>query len=410
MPLLIRLAVRNLWRNRRRTILTFGAVALGIVYLILVDSLLRGLTQSSIDNLLDFESGDLQIHAPGYFDEREDLPLEPALPVDRLINEVRAVAGVRAAAPRLVAPARLHAGWEEFPVVLVGIEPELDSGTLRIMDYVEGRAPENGAAEAMIGASLAELLEIGTGDWVVLTTRTRDGAIQALDVRVTGLVRTPNPNVNRNHVYLPLNTLGESLAVPGEATVIVVRAGAGESLKELARRVGEHLAAAGTAADVYTWEQSNAELVALIRTETVSDGLVIAIILAISLVGIANTTLLSALERRREIGTMKALGMREGEIVGLFLLEAVATGLLAVGTGFAVGAAANAYLVAVGMDISAFFGDLDVGYPVTGVVYGVWHPQTFVLAGAAGLVTCALAAYLPARRAARQDAAATLRP
>lgn len=75
MGLLTKLAFRNLWRNRRRTILTFSALAFGIACLILVDSLARGLTGMSERNLIHFQTGEIQIHAPGYFAERDTLPL-----------------------------------------------------------------------------------------------------------------------------------------------------------------------------------------------------------------------------------------------------------------------------------------------------------------------------------------------
>src|SRR5690606_4034501 len=107
-PLLVRLAFRNLWRNRRRTVATFGALSVGIALLIFMESLSSGFGAVGFRNLVDFETGHVQVHAPGYFDDRENLPLKPSLAAAPVLEAVRAAQGVEAATPRVQSAARLH--------------------------------------------------------------------------------------------------------------------------------------------------------------------------------------------------------------------------------------------------------------------------------------------------------------
>src|SRR5690606_31501637 len=134
---LMKLAARNLWRNRRRTAVTFSALALGIAVLIFVDSFASGFYGVGLRNVIELQSGEIQVFAPGYFAERDNLPLSPLLPGEAALQAALAAPGVRAAAPRVMVNARLHVGWEEFPVRLIGADPALDGEVFDLAPYLE---------------------------------------------------------------------------------------------------------------------------------------------------------------------------------------------------------------------------------------------------------------------------------
>lgn len=409
MRFLAKLALRNLWRNRRRTVLTFSALAFGIACLIFVDSLMRGLTGMSERNLITLQTGEIQVHASGYFDERDTLPLDITLAKEPALDALLGAPGVWAAAPRVVTAARLNVGWEEFPVMAIGIDPILDRHALDLVQHVEGRLPQHGEFEAVVGSGLADLLDIGIGDYITLIARTRSGAIEALDFTVAGRLSTPNPMVNHNHVYLPLDVVDQAFGMNGGVTEIIVRTRPGLSLDAAAAEVRTALTEAAVEAEVFTWRQSEADFVALSQTSSAADMMLIGVILMIALVGVTNTILLGTLERTREIGTMKAMGMREGELIRLFLLEATGIAVLAVAVGWLLGTLVNWYMVAEGIDLDAIVGDVDLGFPIDAVIYGVWNPSMYLWVAVIALITCWLAAYLPARRAARLDPATAMR-
>ena len=119
-----------------------------------------------------------------------------------------AAPGVWAAAPRVVTAARLNVGWEEFPVMAIGIDPILDRHALDLVQHVEGRLPQHGEFEAVVGSGLADLLDIGIGDYITLIARTRSGAIEALDFTVAAA--SPPQSHGQPQPCLPSSRRGRS--------------------------------------------------------------------------------------------------------------------------------------------------------------------------------------------------------
>lgn len=409
MRYLFKLAARNLWRQKRRTFLTFLAIAVGLVALIEVDSIMTGLDRDSIENLINLETGDVRIHASGYFNERDRLPIDRAFEAEPVLEALQGVEGIKAATPRVVFGARLNTGWEEIPIVAVGIDPERDPHVFTLSEYVEGRLPAPGTGEAALGHDLARVLGLGPGDSFTLVTRTREEAFQALDLTVVGLLRSPHPQVNRNQVYLPLDTAAQGLALDGLATEVALRLDEGVRAEAAAETAGAALAGTGMKVEVLTWRDAAREFMAMTQTKQGFNAIFILMILLIAVVGVVNTILLGAMERVHEIGMMKAMGMTAREIVLLFMLEATGIGVLGSLTGCLLGVAGNFYLVNHGLDYTRAFTEVDLGYPIAGVIRGAWNWQMIVGVFFLGIAVCLVASYLPARRVAAQDPVISLR-
>jgi len=139
--------------------------------------------------------------------------------------------------------------------------------------------------------------------------------------------------------------------------------------------------------------------------------ILLGLVVIISVIGVVNSILLSTLERVREIGMLKAMGMDEGDITIVFMMEGGGLGLLGCAWGAVAAIAGNAYFVNVGLSLRAFLGDmdLDIGYPIVDRMYGVWNWTTMIWAIAVGLAVALAASYFPARRAARLDPVESLR-
>ncbi|MBC7082815.1 MAG: ABC transporter permease [Firmicutes bacterium] len=409
MGYLLKLAARNLWRQKRRTALTFLAIAVGLAALIEVDCIMAGVDRDAIDNLINLETGDVRIHAQGYSAERESLPIDRTLDPDAVLTVLKDVEKIRAATPRLMFGARLNTGWEEIPVMGVGIDPERDGQVFTLAEYVDGRWPARGAAEALLGYDLARVLELAPGDTFTLVTRTRDGAFQAIDLTVAGLIRSPHPQVNSGQVYLPLDVASQALALGGAATEVVLKTQDGARVEDVSRNVRAALEDAGISGEVLTWRDAASDFLAISQSKQGFSALLIFMILVIAVVGVVNTILLGAMERVREIGMMKAMGMTTREIVLLFMLEATGIGVLGSVTGCLIGIAGNAYLVSHGIDILESYKGLDIGYPIAGVIRGAWNWPMIAEAFLLGIVVSWVASYIPARRVAAQDPIASLR-
>ncbi len=409
MGYLLKLAARNLWRQKRRTALTFLAIAVGLAALIEVDCIMAGVDRDAIDNLINLETGDVRIHAQGYSAERESLPIDRTLDPDAVLTVLKDVEKIRAATPRLMFGARLNTGWEEIPVMGVGIDPERDGQVFTLAEYVDGRWPARGAAEALLGYDLARVLELAPGDTFTLVTRTRDGAFQAIDLTVAGLIRSPHPQVNSGQVYLPLDVASQALALGGAATEVVLKTQDGARVEDVSRNVRAALEDAGISGEVLTWRDAASDFLAISQSKQGFSALLIFMILVIAVVGVVNTILLGAMERVREIGMMKAMGMTTREIVLLFMLEATGIGVLGSITGCLIGIAGNAYLVSHGINILESYKGLDIGYPIAGVIRGAWNWRMIAEAFLLGIVVSWVASYIPARRVAAQDPIVSLR-
>ncbi len=404
------LTIRNLMRHKRRTLLTSAAIAVGILYFIAFDSIMTGADRDAIRNLIDLETGHLQIVSTKH-EEKPSPILEDLLPDGAgLAARLASVRQVEAVAPRLLLPVSVIGGLDELPAVAVGVDPAADPKVFTIQDYLEaGRWLRPGEHGLVVGKRLAELLDISLGDLVTLRMRTRTQTLQALDLEVVGLIVSPHPGVNQGQIFLPLDVAQEATGAGGGVTAAVARLGEDADAEAVAASV-RALDLGPAPVKVETWQQMTSFL-AVSGTKRNFGSVLLFLIFLISVIGIVNSILLSTLERVHEIGLLKALGMTEGQIVRVFILEGLGLGFLGGLTGVALAALLNLYLVTAGFDISFMIGDsgMDIGYPIAERFYGAWNWGVSALAFLFSLFAALLASFFPARRAARLDAVEALR-
>lgn len=406
---LIKLAAKNLMRQKRRTILTFLALSLGITCYITLDALLVGLDQMSINNVVSLESGHIQIFPEPYLEERKDLTLDYTYNYRLLEEQIAAIPNVEALTPRLTFFAQLNNGIDELPVTAIGIDLETDDRVFDLTDHLEGEMPRPGQFEAVIGARLADLMELGIGDYFTLMTKTKSEAYQAIDLMITGLVNTPHPEINSGTVYLPIDIAGEALGIPSEATTLVVKTSSLDQVPQVVDAINKVLPP-NTNLRAYSWETIEAEFLTISESERKFDSVFLLMIFVVGAIGVVNTVLLSSIERVKEIGMMKAMGMKESQIILEFALEALGIGLLGGLVGLIGGILSTSYFVNVGIDFAMFFGeDMYIGYPVSGTIRAAWNISGIVLSTAFAIGVCILASYLPARAAAANDPIKSLR-
>jgi putative ABC transport system permease protein len=409
---------KNIWRRRRRTILTAAAIAIGVMYFVMFDSLLTGADRDAQINTIDFETGHLWVGASEEGDPTLARPtLENTIPSGRAVAEAIAeLAGVAGAAPRLVFAASLVAGLDELPISGVGVDPDADPHVFRVSQCVaSGRWLEAGELGVVLGKRIADLLQLEPGDMVTVRTHTAQTAFDAVDLLVVGTVETPHPLVNQSQAFMPLDVAQAAVGAPGSATSIHVRAQSaapspsGRELSGLTESMSM-LTTSNPGWHIHTWHDA-ASFLTIGSTKRVFGMVLLGLVVIISVIGVVNSILLSTLERVREIGMLRAMGMDEGDITVVFMMEGGGLGLLGCALGTVSAIAGNAYFVNVGLSLRAFLGDmdLDIGYPIVDRMYGVWNWTTMIWAIAVGLAVALAASYFPARRAARLDPVESLR-
>lgn len=412
---LTKLAFKNLSRHKRRTILTAIVLALAIMVYLVSDSLLVGLRDMSFENIIELETGHLQVVNSKYWDEKEELPLENLITYDQSLKEdIRHTSGFEALSPQLNFSATLNNGIDELPVMGKGVIPADEKDVFSIDEqFVEGEFFKPGEYKAVIGAKLAQLMDLVLGDYITLLTRTKEGTFNTIDAEISGLVHTANPMFNEGVVYVPLDIAQQALNLDGKVSQIPIRLEGREKTKEavadLNGRLGKDDRGNKANLHAYSWRQSAEVVIAMSDAQNVENQMVLGIILIIAAVGIVNTVILSALERMEETGMMKALGLKEWEIVYVFALEAAGIGLLGGLMGCLAGGIGVGLLHTYGFDIFALGGAMSenlgssFGIPVIDKIYGGVNPGAFIFVFSFGVIVSFLVSLLPARWASRKD-------
>ncbi len=404
----LKFTAKNLFRRKRRTVLTALAIAVGIMYFIIFDSMLSGADRDAINNLINFETGHLEISSISS-DMRPEL--DELIPDGkRLAGEIKKIPEVEAATSRLVFPASVIAGFEELPVLGIGTDLETDEKVFLVSEHVtDGRWLIPGEEGVVVGKRIADLLELELGDVITIRTQTVGMVFQALDLSVVGIVSTPHPGVNQTHVYLPLDVAQEALGAGQGATTIILRTESEQAIGAVSDFI-QNLDTWNPSWTLKPWYEATSFL-AIGTGKRAFGGVLMGLVLIIATIGVVNSILLSTLERVREIGLLKAMGMKEKEIVGLFVFEGCGLGLLGGILGAAMATAINIYLINTGLSLKMFIGEanMDIGYPIADRMFGVWNWPTVFWAILFGLLVSLLASYFPARRAAYLDSVESLR-
>jgi putative ABC transport system permease protein len=327
---LIRIALRNVLRNRRRTLITFSAILLSIIATVSLRGLANGMVTAMQSAVVMGQTGALQVHRAGYRKSTGGSSLDLDLPSDSaFLDRIRRVPGVRAVSARIAFGGMVNANDTTSPALFSALDPV---GELRVCPQrdriaTEGRAFIDGEREAaVLTPELVRTLGLHLGQKAALLTNDKEGSLTAVDLPVIGVYGQPGlPLPEKKLGFVPLALAQEILHMPGRATELIV---AVDDLAAVNRVKAAIAVVVGPDYEVSTWS----ELVPFVKDGVASwrfmSNLFTSIFMVVALLGIVNTMLMSVLERTREIGTMMALGVRRRSILVLFLLEAAVLGCM----------------------------------------------------------------------------------
>ncbi len=410
MKFLLQLAAKNLMRYKRRTAITAVAIAFGLMMYVFVDSLLLGAELESMRNLRWYETASLRVYDTAYWEDRYFLPLDASIEKAQEILDLLKAEGI-AATERTLFAADMILYQEDFgedgnlSVQVTAINPDTDFEVYRFADtLIEGRFLEHGEMDGIVlGSWFAEDIGAKVGYWVTLVTRGKGGFYEAFDMEVVGIINCPNPNVNRSLVMMDIQAADTYLAMDGSVSSIDILLPEKSDLNAIAKTLQPKLQAIDANLAVYTWEDLARDYLAILEAKQGGTGMILFLVFIIAAVGVSNTMLMAMYERMRELGMMRALGMRDRDILLAFLFEAGGIGLLGSVVGILLGCLANLYLVNVGFDFGFMLRDMDIGFRIQNVMRGAWSMPTLIKAFASGIVLSMLVALFPIRRALKLD-------
>ena len=410
MKFLILLALKNLTRHKRRTLITAVAIAIGILMFIYADSLLKGADQESIRNLKWYETSSVRITNKDYWDNRFQLPLDINIPDSRELIAVLDKEGITAVG-RTVFSADMIINKQDFGEdgnLAVSVTAVDAIGDFEVFHYqdtlVKGRFLEPGEDAVLLGSWLAEDIGADVGYFITLVTRGNGGFYEAMDLEVAGIVNCPNPYVNRVLVMMPQDIVDEYLYMEGAVTEIDIKLLDSYSNEEVEKTVKQ---IEGLLIDydlsVMSWMELAADYLAGMEMERAGTGLILFLIFIIAAVGISNTMLMSIFERTRELGMMRSMGMSDRNISITFMIEAAGIGLIGSLIGIILSIPLVYHLIHVGLDYGFFMRDMDMMYRIQSIFRGAWNFETMAVSLLAGTLISTFVAFIPTRRALKME-------
>lgn len=390
----LRLALRNVVRQKRRSLIAMAAIGFGVIAMILSVGYIEWIFWANRELSTVSQIGHIQVAAPGYHEEGLSDPFRFLVASkSEAIQNLKRQAQVQSLAPRLTFNGLISHGENTLSFIGEGIDPDNDPSYRNLL-VIQGELPSNQDPNGIVlGAGLAASLGVKTGDSIVLLTNTASGGINAIEGHVRGLISTSMKAFDDNILRIPFATAQGLLRTQGVHLWVV-------SLKHtaLTDRVVQRLKTDPAFKDlqVVPWTELADfynKTVALFSRQMGVVKLIIAIIIVLS---ISNTMTMSVMERTVEIGTAMALGLRRRRILRLFLLEGGVLGVMGGAGGLVLGYLAAQVISAIGIPMPPAPG-MSRGF-VAGIIV---TPGSMLEALALAILTTLLASIYPAWNASR---------
>jgi putative ABC transport system permease protein len=401
------MALRNIGRNKRRSLLAILSVAISILVVIFADGFVSGVIASMIRNVTKDDTGHINVVTQAYRERERFMPASASLPdSDAVIAAIEKTPGLEGKIDKVVARIQfgviLSSAAETKTARGVAGDPEIERGLL-MLDKVllPGSAYCDKSGTAIVGVKLAKDLGLKVGDTLKVVTEKADYGLGFKKFRISGLFKTGLDLFDDSTFQVGLDDARDLLGLGKGASQVLVMLKDYRDADADAKLIDASLGAGGFGKlSVRSWTSigDTARLIQLTGQIYFIIELVIAFLGAFI---IANVMMMVVLERRREIGILKSMGMENGRVLGLFLAEGTMLGVIGGIVGALLGTGLNILLSIHGIDFSHITAGTSI--PMDNIVRPVVHPLQVLALFCMGVAISAIVAYLPSRSAARMD-------
>lgn len=400
---LLKLALRNIFRHRGRTLMTLTSVMFGVVALILAGGFIADTIVETGEATIRSSTGHVQVARQGYW-EHGSQQFERYLidDVEGLRQQMASVQDADDVMFRLNFSGLLGNGRTDWSIIGEGIEPEREARLASYITVIAGRQmTDRDPFGMMIGAGVAKALKVSPGETASLLVSTPGGATNVLEFEIVGVFQTFSKDYDARAVRIPLAAAQELLATPG-AHVGVMLLKSTDATQPAAGVLRQQLAPKGF--ETRTWTDLDEFYNQTVTLYEQQFGFLAVIILVMLLLSVSNTVNIGIFERVSEFGTMMAVGNRAHRVFGLIVTESVCLGVIGSLAGVVAGIVLAVAISAVGIPMPPP-PNADQGYISRILVM----PDVIALAFAVGVLAAFSASLLPARKVSRMHIAEALR-
>lgn len=399
----LRLAVRNVFRQRVRTAMTLAAIVFGVVGLILSGGFIQDIFVQLGEALIHSQSGHLQVVKKGYFTYGSRFPEKYLLSdPENIRTRLAATSGVTDVLVRVNFSGLLNNGHTDWPVIVEGVEPDKEARLGSFMHITQGRQLANDDSFGItLGQGVAKALKVSPGDRISLLMNTPEGALNTLEFEIVGVFQSFSKDFDERAIRIPISAAQELLGIPG-VNAFVVSLNKTSDTFAVAAQLEDKLLSDGL--EVRTWVQLNDFYEKTIALYQQQFGFLQLVILAMVLLSVANSVNMSIFERMGEFGTMMAVGGRPFEVFRLIVLESVLLGAIGGGLGCILGIAIAQAVSTIGIPMPPP-PNANLGYMASILVVPLEVLRAFVI----GFFATVVASVIPALRVTRTSVVNALR-
>mgnify|MGYP006285728833 CR=1 FL=1 len=414
MKFLINIALKNMFRNKLRTIVSILAIAFAVMVIVFTRGLIDGMIEDTYSLYINYDTGHIKIIDQEYEQKEKLLSLNYTVnglknrSLKEMQRDLNSLEGIKMVIPRLKFGAAVSTEEELVKMLAweVKRKKELEFTNLE-RELNRGRMVKTGRREVVMGAELLNKINRSVGQKVTMVYTTAFSSFQGATFEIVGEIKSNLPLLNEQVVFMPIDTAQKLLYLDSEATELLLVTEDRDNVQEFLPQVKNYLYKNG--GEKYlaqNWREGNSFIQMLEVSEKIYFAVYIFLVLLASIV-VINTMVMIVKERTQEIGMMSALGLKSREILQLFIFEGLAMAVIGSFIGSLAGGVLNYYLSGVGFDYSAAFEDIDV--LMNPIIYPTFKLEHMLFAFAIGVIVTTMTAVIPARKASKLDPTEALR-
>jgi putative ABC transport system permease protein len=406
---LIKVAFRNVLKNRRRSLLNIMTFAICVFTILSGVGMIRGPFNDIYDRVINLRTGHLKIYNKAYPEIKSTMPLNQAIDNPyAVIEAIKNVPHLKAASPRLIHDGLLSNRKNKIGVLINGVDMEKEKSILTVYDNMTGEPLPADGGHILIGKAMADELSLKTGSSVLLFSQTAGNMNNLVDADVSGIYNIGFESMEKTEVYIPLAFAQKLLDMDNKATEIIIRLDNIESTDAAKKSIGKILEKQFPGLVVADWKEENADVMQLAKAKYTNMSFAIGLLLFLSFFIIVNTMSMSVFERTAEIGTLRAIGFDRKNIRDMYIYEGLFLSVFGMLAGWILAAPLVYYLNAHGIVIASAKGFSTSELPMTEGMKAATTAGDWLLSGLVCILSGVLGSYYPAMMAAKTNIVSAL--